>query len=283
MSHHTRRIEVGIATVSVMNVGDIEFRLSDELVIPEDKQDAAIAARLEQPARFPTQCFHIALPGASVLIDACNYTRSFPPSSPYFLPGYQPPPGLVTQLGEQGVRSEDITHLVITHAHFDHYSGTTTECNGQMVPCFPLARCFLGRADWEQSEMQKALQELHSQDGSTLGVLYQRRLLELVEGERELVPGIQIIPAPGESAGHQIVRIHSQGQTLYCLGDLYHDPVEVEHPDWMTSWADFNTNLSSRQALIQAALDEQALLAAAHIAGIGRVEHTSSGLKWKQL
>jgi glyoxylase-like metal-dependent hydrolase (beta-lactamase superfamily II) len=282
MSHHTHTVKVGIATVSVINVGDIEFRLSDDLVVPESEQDPALAVQLEQPARFPTQCFHIALPDASVLVDACNYTRSFPPSSPYFLPGYQPPSDLVTQLGERGVQPENITHLVITHAHFDHYSAITTERDGQIVPSFPQARCFLGRADWEQPQMEQAL-DLHSRDGSTLGIVYQMGLLELVEGKRELVPGIQIIPAPGESAGHQIVRVHSQGQTLYCLGDLFHDPVELEHPTWMASWAEFDANVRSRQMLIQAALDEQAILAAAHIASFGRVESTASGLKWKPL
>src|SRR2546427_8867771 len=41
----------------------------------------------------------------------------------------------------------------------------------------------------------------------------------LVEGNRTLTPAVQLIAAPGESAGHQLVRVQSEGQTLYCLGD----------------------------------------------------------------
>ena len=66
---------------------------------------------------------------------------------------------------------------------------------------------------------------------------------------------------------------HSQGQTLYCLGDLFHHPVEVEQPAWTVKWADAYTDLARRQWLIQAALQENALLVAAHMP-VGRIEGT---------
>ena len=107
-------------------------------------------------------------------------------------------------------------------------------------------------------------------------------LLELVDGNLDLTPEVRILAAPGESPGHQIVRVHSQGQTLYCLGDLFHHPVEVEQPAWMVKWADAYTNLTSRQWLIQAALQENALLVAAHMP-VGRVEGTLANPRWVAL
>ncbi len=104
-------------------------------------------------------------------------------------------------------------------------------------------------------------------------------LLELVDGNRDLLPEVQIIAAPGESPGHQIVRVHVDGQTLYCLGDLYHHAVEVEHPDWMASWAHEEANLASRRALEQRALNEEAVLVAAHMP-VGRMTRTESGTGW---
>jgi hypothetical protein len=91
-----------------------------------------------------------------------------------------------------------------------------------------------------------------------------------------------IIAAPSESPGHQLVRVHSQGQTFYCLGDLYHHPVEVEVPTWMATWANPDTNISSRQSLVEAALAEDALLVAAHMP-IGRLQSTLSGIKWVEV
>src|SRR5207248_871050 len=209
-----------------------------------------------------------------------EYAVSTPPVSPYAPPHYQPPPGLIDQLLEQNIRPEGITHLVITHAHFDHYAGVTTRRDGQAVPCFPHARCYLGKADWNNPETQEALQNPDSEDSRTFGVLQQLGLLELVDGDRELVPGVQIIAAPGESDGHQIVRIHSGGQTLYCLGDLYHHPVEVEQPSWMAQWANTDANLASRHSLTEAALAENALLIATHIPTIGRLARSETGVTW---
>ena len=113
-------------------------------------------------------------------------------------------------------------------------------------------------------------------------MLHQYRLLELVEGNRDLVPGVRMIAAPGETPGHYIVRVHSEGQTLYCLGDLYHHEVEFEQPTWMVHWIDQERNLKSRSALMEAALAEHALLLAAHIP-IGYLKQTGSEIKWMAL
>jgi glyoxylase-like metal-dependent hydrolase (beta-lactamase superfamily II) len=102
----------------------------------------------------------------------------------------------------------------------------------------------------------------------------------LVEGNCDLLPAVQILAMPGETAGHQIVRVHSEGQTLYCLGDLYRHPLEVEHPTWMVRWANRAANLASRSTLMKAALAENALLIAAHIPTIGRLERTASSVRW---
>ncbi|MBO0777397.1 MAG: hypothetical protein J2P37_01105, partial [Ktedonobacteraceae bacterium] len=119
-----------------------------------------------------------------------------------------------------------------------------------------------------------------SRDSRTFGVLQQAGLLELVEGDHDLIPAVRLIAAPGESPGHQIVRISLEGQVLYCLGDLYHHPVEVEHPSWMATWDDPTTTLTSRAALTQSALKENALLIATHIASIGHLQRLPTGTRW---
>ncbi len=281
MDQDIRTITLGAATISLINVGDVYLTLSEIMAVPEDEWRPQYAALFEQPQFFPSQCIHIALPDASVLVDANDFARSTPPGSPYAPPdGYQPPPDLLTQLRERGIEPDDITHLVITHAHFDHYAGITRERNNEYVPSFPRARCFLGKADWEQPDMQAALQDATSEDSHTWGVLQQAGLLELVEGDRDITASVRIVAAPGESPGHQIVRVASQGQVLYCLGDLYHHPLEVEHPSWMAEWDDSTPTIASRSALAEVALIEQALLIATHIPSIGRLELSASGCRW---
>jgi glyoxylase-like metal-dependent hydrolase (beta-lactamase superfamily II) len=269
---------LGEARVTAINVGDLRADLSTLIPVPEGERPARYAPFFREAVRCPWWCVHVALPGTAVLVDAGRYD-AMPPDSPFLLPDYQPP-DLLAQLEEHGAPVEDIAHVVITHSHGDQYNGVTRERGGHYEPCFPCARHYLGRADWEQGWLQEELRDPESLPSRTLGVLREQGLLELVEGDRDLADGVRIIAAPGESPGHQILRVQSRGQTAYCLGDLYHHPVEVEQPGWTVHWSDLATVASSRRALEEAALTEDALLIATHIQEAGRLRRTAEGLVW---
>lgn len=280
MSNDTpRSISLGDAAITIMNAGDMLVDMAEELSAPESEWRPLYGSTFSGARPYPSQSVHIALPGASILVDANDYAQAISLEPSYLPANYTPPPGIVEQLASLGIGPEDITHLVITHAHFDHYLGTTFERNGSYIPRFPNARVFLGRADWENPETREALRDPDSIDSHTFAVLHRQGLLVQVEGTRDLSPAVRIIAAPGESPGHQVVRVHSQGQTLYCLGDLFHHPVEVEHPAWMVKWADAGSNLASRRRLIEAALQEHAILVAAHMPP-GRVEGEVANPRW---
>lgn len=278
MPEYLHTAQIGAATVTIINVGHLQMDLAAALDLPVETRSSPEADLITEPVQLPVQCVYIALPETSVLVDASRY--HFPPDSPFLIPGYRPPPGLLAGLAELGTAPEAIAHVVITHAHFDHYNGTIREDDGAYTPAFPNARHYLGRPDWDRPETQKALRNPDSLESRTLAVLHRQGLLDLVQGNHDLGQGLQIIAAPGESPGHQMVRLHSQGQTLYCLGDLYHHPVEVEHPDWVVHWADHDTTGRSRQSLVAAALAENALLVATHIPTLGRLQQTPTGVTW---
>jgi glyoxylase-like metal-dependent hydrolase (beta-lactamase superfamily II) len=185
-------------------------------------------------------------------------------------------PDITTQLAALGVQPEEITHVVVTHHHTDHIAGLTVERAGTLTPVFPDARYFLGRADWDLRGMQEIMQHPEKYQGKydvlkrhTLGILHNLGKLELVEGDLELAPGLDIQHLPGETPGHQGLRLQSGGQTLYCLGDLYHHTSEIEHPSWMAPWDDPATMLASRHKLTKAALAEEALLVITHVPSVG--------------
>ena len=58
-----------------------------------------------------------------------------------------------------GVRPEEITHVLITHAHYDHFAGVAVERDGRYVARFPQARHLIGRADWEGAYPRRAKPE----------------------------------------------------------------------------------------------------------------------------
>jgi glyoxylase-like metal-dependent hydrolase (beta-lactamase superfamily II) len=213
------------------------------------------------------------------LVDAGNYSLFAAADPSYSLQGYVPPPPLKTQLENIGVGRHDVTHVVITHAHYDHYAGVTEKIGETYSPTFPSARYYLGRAEWENPEMQKALSAPESAESISLGVLHSLDLLELVDAESVLSQEVSVLPCPGESPGHQIVRLSSMGQNLYCLGDLFHHAVEIENIKLMSSWCDSPTNIKSREELLTRALAEDAVLVAAHMPP-GRLSDTSEGLRF---
>lgn len=280
-----RVAHVGAARVTLVNAGDMTVRMADEYGLPEFAYSPEYAEAFGQPQRFPSLSALIELDGVTTLVDANDYRAAVTPDSGYYTPDYTPPPPIAAQLASLGMEPGDVAHLVITHAHWDHFAGVTQAigAQGEPEPVYPRARVYLGHGDWDDAEMSANIQRPDSLEARTLGVVHARGLLELVSEEREIAPGVTIIPAPGETPGHQIVRVQSKGETLYILGDLIHHEAEASHPDWMVTWAEPGTMRASKASLFERALRENALLTAAHIGSLGRLARTAGGVVWRQV
>jgi glyoxylase-like metal-dependent hydrolase (beta-lactamase superfamily II) len=274
MAPNPETIKLGATTITVFNLYTIPENLQRLIAVPPGE---TAPATLHQTAELPVQCILVRAPGRTVLVDAGGYEADYDHSGRV---GYRPPPDLLTRLAEIGVAPEDVDDVVITHLHGDHFNGLTTARDGGYRLAFPNATGHVGARDWEAPRVREALANPSSLESRTLGVVNQAGRLNPVDGNRELGSGIAIVAAPGETPGHQILRVEAEGGTLYCVGDLYHHPLEVEHPGWMVPWADREANLASRRALVAAALAENARLVATHIDGVGRLTPTPSGVSW---
>ncbi len=188
--------------------------------------------------------------------------------------------GLAVAMIELGIAPDDVTHVVITHPHGDHYAGVACEQDGGIAPRFPNARHFIGRADWEgnpnRGQPGTALARLELIDA--LG------RLELVDDETEITPGVTILPAPGETPGHCIVRVASLGEQFVFLGDLVHLACEVEQSGWMPPSAVVDALAASRQRIFADAARDAALLATAHehFPPWGRIVLAGDGYRWER-
>jgi glyoxylase-like metal-dependent hydrolase (beta-lactamase superfamily II) len=188
-------------------------------------------------------------------------------------------PGLEAGLAALGVQPERVEYVLITHAHGDHIAGATTIRNGQRVLKFPRARHLIGRGDWADNPRRGGGDAGHA---ANFAMAEQAGLLEMVDAEREVVPGVTIIPAPGESPGHCMVRVESKGERFYFVGDLFHHPCEVENLDWVSSGRDGAAMRASRDRLIAEAVPTNATVVYTHslFPGWGKIVKEGAGYRW---
>lgn len=190
-------------------------------------------------------------------------------------------PGLAAALDQLGIDPDDVTHVVITHPHGDHYAGVAFEQDGGIAVRFPKARHFIGREDWDGNPARQqtgaALERLEMID--------RRGLLELVDKPREIAPGITIRPAPGETPGHCLVEVASNGERFLFLGDLVHLSCEVEHGAWMPPNANAATLTPTREHVFAESAADGPLLATAHerFPPWGRIVRKGAGYQWERV
>lgn len=270
---------VGQATVSAISDGSGLSTIMQALLVPREEWRREVEANDRDEIVLGYNVAHVRLGAASVLIDLGFDDPG--PESQWRAPRHRRSPGVVAGLAALGVTPEGITHVLITHVHGDHVAGGAVERDGKRVPRYPNATHFIGRADWERNPARDDATSLLARN---LGPVAAAGKLELVDRERAIAPGIAMIAAPGESDGHCIVRVVSDGATFFFLGDLFHHPCEVPHRDWVSTGRDGAALIASRDALLATAPAADALLMTTHMPfpGFGRIRETPDGLVWEE-
>lgn len=167
-------------------------------------------------------------------------------------------------LKELGVLPKDI-HLVInTHLHFDHAGGNTElDDNGKPAPQFSRAKHVVQKEEWEDA------QHPHERNqASYLPENYEpldgSGLLELVQGDYEIEPGLKVVQSGGHTRGHQCVLIESEGETAIFLGDLIPTRTHVPLPYIMGYDLYPVATLESKRKLLASAKENRWLLLFQH-------------------
>jgi glyoxylase-like metal-dependent hydrolase (beta-lactamase superfamily II) len=128
-------------------------------------------------------------------------------------------PTLRDSLKMQGLQPEDIHMVVNTHLHFDHAGGNTVRENGAIVPTFPRAKYFVQRGEYEDAARANERTRASYRRENFTPVAHVDQW-EFLEGETELVPGVSVVVTEGHTRHHQSIKIESEGQIAFYLGDL---------------------------------------------------------------
>lgn len=165
-------------------------------------------------------------------------------------------PSLTKSLAAHQLTVNDISDVILTHLHFDHAGGGTTERNGQLQPTFPKARYYVQKSNLETAS-QPNLRERASYFPANFQPLLDSKKLQLIEGpQNEILPGISLLISNGHTQAQQLVKISDGKTTLFYCGDVVPTSSHVRIP-WLMGY-DLNPLLlmEEKQKYLGTAADE---------------------------
>jgi methylmalonyl-CoA epimerase len=167
-------------------------------------------------------------------------------------------------LSEAGVSPDQIDIVLATHLHFDHAGGfTTRDRSGRLVPRFPRAQYLVRRGEWEDTR------HLHERNRGSYrehnyNPLADAGVLQLVDDDATIMPGVRVHRTGGHTMHHQLVRLESQGRAAVYPADLMPTRAHLGAA-WIMGFDLYPVDtLAAKKAFTRAVIDEQVLVFFAH-------------------
>ncbi len=193
---------------------------------------------------------------------------------------------LLTSLAEQGLKPEDITHIIQTHLHFDHCGGLvraagTPPSTRELVPAFPNAKVFVQKENlkWAEQPTEKDRASYLKQDWEAIAA---NGMLAELDGPGEIFPGIELKIFNGHTRAQQLPLISDgAGNHLFFCADLFPTKAHVNLP-WIMGYDNFPlTTLEEKRALLPEAFEERWTLFLEHdpISPYATLENKGKGFR----
>lgn len=166
-------------------------------------------------------------------------------------------------LASAGFLPRDVKWVINTHLHFDHAGGNTTmdpdlenDPRRHIRPTFPVAKYLVQRGELEfarhTNERTRASYLPHNFEPIAAADRWQ-----LIEGDREILPGISVRLTPGHVPYHQAILIQDAGETAVFVGDLFPTTAHLPLPWIMGYDLEPLRTLESKRALLADAVRGQ--------------------------
>ena len=163
-------------------------------------------------------------------------------------------------LAEAGVAAADVDLVLASHLHFDHVGGFTARGeDGRVVPRFPNARYLVHRGEWHDAthphERNRAsyLQE-------NFIPLAEAGVVDFLDDDAEVMPGVRLRRSGGHTAHHQVVTIASHDETAVFTADMF--PTSVHIPEaWLMGYDLYPMDtLAFKKRFVQEAVEREHLI-----------------------
>ena len=132
-------------------------------------------------------------------------------------------------LAEAGLRPEDIDIVLASHLHFDHCGGFTyRDASGKVRPKFPRAQYVVRRGEWEDAQ-HTVERNRASYLPDNYMPLADAGVLQLVDEDQTIMPGVRVKRTGGHCMHHQIIYIESGGKSAVFAADLVPTTAHLEN------------------------------------------------------
>lgn len=180
-------------------------------------------------------------------------------------------------IARAGYELGDITHVLLTHLHFDH-SGWNTR-GERPAPTFPNARYWLERGEVAHARSPNE-RDRGSYDPRNWEPLFEAGAVELFDDRAEPIAGVRAVKTPGHNADMCIVLLDGgEGERAVWWTDLVPTVAHVPYP-WIMSYDLFPmTTLENKRKWLPRAAEEGWLCFFGHEtdAPAGRLVETKRG------
>jgi glyoxylase-like metal-dependent hydrolase (beta-lactamase superfamily II) len=180
-------------------------------------------------------------------------------------------------LAEAGLAAEDIDIVLATHLHFDHAGGFTfRDPSGRVRPRFPRAQYIVRRGEWDDA-MHPNPRTRASYLADNFAPLAAAGVLQLVDEDVTIMPGVKVRWTGGHTPHHQMVALESGGKKAAFIADII--PTTAHLPDAWIMGYDLNQleTLAAKQQFVKGAIADRTLVFFEHdpaiAAGYIREEH----------
>jgi glyoxylase-like metal-dependent hydrolase (beta-lactamase superfamily II) len=171
---------------------------------------------------------------------------------------------LLDDLRLLGMEAGDITHVILSHLHFDHCGGIIRrDPSGGFEPAFPRARIFIQQGEIEvtrssNERLRAAYRHVEECLTPVMG------MIEASHGDIEVTPGVMAKMTGGHTTDHQIALLQSGGESFVHLADIVPTRSHMRGP-WNQSFdLDALRTMEQKDAYLTRAVDEGWWVSFAH-------------------
>lgn len=162
-------------------------------------------------------------------------------------------------LAEAGIAPEAIDVVLLTHLHFDHAGGAVVRTPTGLAPRFPRARYVIRRGEWEAATRPHP-RSRGSYFPDDFVPLADAGVVDFIDDDREIKPGVRVVQAAGHTAHHQVVYLESGDKTAIFPADVVATQAHIQD-NWIAALDLYPMDsFAFKQRFLREAIDREHLI-----------------------